>query len=40
MFLIFSVEWNMYDLYFILNVFYSKGVALWAGDVYDYVILL
>jgi len=30
---------NMYDLYLILNVFHSKGVALWAGDVYDYVML-
>jgi len=29
----------MYDLYLIFNVFHSKGVALWAGDVYDYVIL-
>jgi len=25
--------------YLILNVFHSKGVGLWAGDVYDYVIL-
>jgi len=31
---------KMYDLYLILNVFHSKGVALWAGDVYDYAILL
>jgi len=29
---------KMYDLYLILNVFHSKGVALWAGDVYDDVI--
>jgi len=30
---------KIYDLYLILNVFHSKGVALWAGVVYDYVIL-
>jgi len=29
----------MYDLYLILNVFHSKGVTLWVGCVYDYVIL-
>jgi len=29
----------MYDLYLILHIFHSKGVALWAGDMYDYVIL-
>jgi len=31
---------KMYDLYLILSVCHSKGVALWVGDVYDYVILL
>jgi len=26
---------NLYELYRILKVFLSKGVALYAGDVYD-----
>jgi len=30
---------KMYDLYLILIVFHSKGVALWVGDVYDHVIM-
>jgi len=32
---------KLYDLYLNLNVFHSKGVTLWAGDVYayDYVSL-
>jgi len=29
----------MYDLYLILNVFQSKGLALWVGDMYAYVVL-
>jgi len=33
------MEMKMYALYLILNVFHSKGVALWAGGMYVYVIL-